>query len=691
MAQDSKLGLGGTSNHIKSGTGEGVADAELADKALLDWLRIKFGEGLVMLKKERSWEQISDAIKYVEGKQHHLKSRTISRVIDNRLRKIALETVATMTDVRPIWNFDTYVEEFQKQSDILNKLSRAWWRNTNADRRLASILMYACVGGSGYGLLTFNSTLGEHGDMELIPFDPRDVIPIDGTYSDDINEWRGIILRQRLPVETIRKMFPSKAHLIIGKETAWSPSPTAERKGMDTVISPVWDALEGRKSSQGDPPGVDLMRAYVKDESLNLTEKPIVMGQGDWAYTVYPMGDINPVTQKTVTKEEARLFPRGRLLIFTPEAILKDLPNPHWHGKFPVIRFTLDPLPWSILGTSMVGDLIPLQDTLNEALRGAEDGLNQWVRRSVAADKRSMPKSALDILDTRQAGVKIHYNPAVGEPFKIIDGPAPQVFKIYQELIDQLKLEMEDVSGMRGVTQLSQMGQMPASDTLEKYMEALSPILRLRSRSMEYSLGQLANLLKTSFFQWYDAPRRIQILGKDGISQEDFDYDPGTMVPKGPASRRERAIKHQNLFSFQVAPNSWLNVSHSQQKMFMLQLMREQMMDPWTVWEEFDITDVGPRPAETVPARIVKAREMGLMQGPTPELVMAQLQQQLLEIKMQIQQLQNPQPPAGGGGGGGMPNAGAGPTQGGRPPTGQVPPHQETRDGGQRPVVSESR
>jgi hypothetical protein len=689
---DQKYGLGDVNDLNKSTTGDKPKpDGELADKALLDWLRIKFGEGLVVLKKERAWEQINDAIKYVDGKQHQLKSKTISRIIDNRLRKTALETVATMTDVRPIWNFETYVPEYQRQAEILNKLSKAWWTNTFADRKLASILLYACVGGSGYGLLTFNSKEGDLGDLELVPFDPRDVVPIDPTYTDDINDWRGIILRQRLPLETVRKMFPSKAHKLFGKETAWSPSPTAERKSYDQIITPVWDALEGRKSTQGDSPGIDLMRAYVRDDSLNLTDNPIVMGTGDFAYTVYPMGSIDPYSGETVTKKEAKLYPRGRLIIFTPETILRDIPNPHWHGKFPVIRFTLDRLPWSLLGSSMIGDLIPLQDALNEALRGAEDGLNQWVRRSVAADKRSMPKAALDALDTRQAGIKVHYNPAVGEPFKIIDGPDPEVFGIYKELIDDLKTEIEDISGMRGVTELSQLGQMPASDTLEKYMEALSPTLRLRSRSLEYSLGQLAQLLKVSFFQWYTAPRRIQLLGKDGISKQDFDMDAGTLVPKGPEPRRERAIKHQSLFSFQVAPNSWLNVSHAQQKMFYLQLFREQVMDPWSVWNQFDITDTGPEPADTIPARIVKARETGLMQGPTPELVMAQLQQQLLQIQQQIQQLQMPPGAAPPGGGPPSPNAGAGPTTDGRPPTGAVPPHQETRDGGMRPVVSESR
>lgn len=679
------------------------------EKGLLSWLRLKYGEGVTVLRKERAYEQQPLAMQYVEGKQMQPGGKALSKITDNRLRKLALETAATMTDVRPIWNYETFADEFQKQGDVLNQLARAWWRNNKADKRLVNILLYALVGGSGYGLLTYNAELAQgQGDLELIPFDPRDVIPVDPTYTDNIQDWRGVILRQRLPLETVKRMFPSKAAKLQGKETSWGPMDVRTQggtAGTSFLVSPQWDVLDGKKGGP-EAPGVDVLRAYLKDDSLNLTDNPITLGEGDWAYTVYPMGYAKP-DGTLATRQDARLYPRGRLVIFTPECILKDIPNPHWHGRFPVIKFTLDPLPWSLLGASIIGDLLPLQDSLNEALRGADDGLQQWVRRSVAADKRAMPKSALDALDTRKAGVKMHYNPAAGEPFKMLDGPAPQVFNIYKEHIQFLKQEMEDTGGLAGVAALAQMGQMPSADTMERYMEALSPILRLRARNMELSLAELAEMLKVGFFQWYSAPRRIELLGKDGLTREDFDYDPGTMVPAvepkpGAAapSRMELAMEHHKLFSFQVAPNSWLNVSHAQQKMFYLQLFRANMLDPWTIWDQFDIPDAGPMPAETVPERIVEARKLGLVPGPTPEIVqtqlalqLAQLQQQLMMIQQQAAQpmgMPGAAPPGPGGPPPGGPKVPGPSSGGGRPPSGQQPPHFETRDGGTRPIVAES-
>ena len=675
--------------------------SEEKDRQLLNYLRVKYSEGINVLKKERAWEQTSQSIAYVEGKQPQGKGKALSKIIDNRLRKLAMEVAATMTDVRPIWNYETYAEQYKKQGDTLNKLARAWWRNNRIDKKLVNIILYALCGGTGYGLITYNADLAdEKGDLDMVPFDPRNVIPIDPTYTDNIQDWRGVILRQRFPLETVRRMFPAKAYKLKGIQS-WAPTlenPTGAGSA-SSIVSPQWDVLESKRGTQ-EALGIDIMRAYLKDESLNLTDKKITMGEAEWAYDVYPMG--SPMPDGTLaTKKDARLYPRGRLVIFTAEAILKDIPNPHWHGQFPVIKFTIEPLPWTILGASVIGDLIPLQDALNEALRGTDDGLQQWVRRSVAADKRAMPKSALDALDTRQSGVKMHYNPAAGEPFKVLDGPDPKVFDIFNKIIEFLKGEIEDTGGTRGVTNLAQMGQMPSADTMERYMEALSPILRLRARNMELALSDLAEKLKVGFYQWYTAPRRIELLGKDGLTREDFDYDPGTMVPEGKGTLMERAMEHHKLFSFQVAPNSWLNVSHTTQKMFYLQLFRANMLDPWSIWEQFDVPDAGQAPAETVAERITAAKHLGLMQGPPPELVqmqlaaqMAQLQQQLLQLQ-QMMAMPPGMPPQGAapgpGGPSGPPGGPPGPkSQGGRPPSGAQAPHLEMRDGGTRPVVSES-
>lgn len=680
-----------------------------AEDVLLGWLRKQVSYGLTLLKQEKAFNEIDQSIRFVNGDQFPIRSKAADKSCDNRLRKILQETVSCLTDVRPIWNYETGDDTYKKQAEILNKLARGWWKNTLADRRLQSTLTWSGVGGSGYASLTFDKQLPGGGDLVLTPYDPRDVIPIDPVFSDSIQDWRGVVLRQRLPQDTLKRMYPLKANKIISSKGSWFGPPIREGGALFNVATSMWDMLTRTPAKNiGELPGVDFMRIFLKDDTMNLGDTPITVGdptQGE-SYTVYPLASVMP-DNTVVDENKARLYPRGRFIACTPDAILYDGPNPHWHGMFPVVRFTLDPLPWSLLGASIIGDLVPMQNNLNESLRGWADGVSQWIRRGVKADRRAISKAALDELDTRKGGLKVHFNPAMGEGITFIDGPNPAVLDSYLKNIDYLKNEMDELSGMRGINQLAALATAPNEDTIDKYMDVLSPILRNRARSIEVSLSELAEMLKVGFFQYYTAERRMQILGKDGLSLEDFDYDPETLIPSDlPGnSREERAATHHKNFTFSIAPNSFLNVSHTTQKMLMLQLLRANLMDPWTVWDSFDIQGVGPLPAETVPERIVVAKRTGLLQGPTPEAVAAQQQLMLTQIQAQLQEIgqqmfmQNGPgmlPPGGGPPGGAPPpggvgggNTGVGP-QGGRPPSGEVPPHFEQRDGGARQIVSES-
>jgi hypothetical protein len=665
-------------------------------------LRKQAAYGLTLLKQEKAFNEQDQAIRFVNGDQFPIRSKAADKTCDNRLRKILQETVSCLTDVRPIWNYETNDEQYKKQAEILNKLARGWWKNSLADRKLQSTLTWSCVGGSGYASLTFDKDLPGGGDLVLTPYDPRDVIPIDPVFGDSIQEWRGVILRQRLPQDTLKKLYPLKAGKIISSKGSWFGPPIREGGALFNVATSMWDMLtRSPAKSIGELPGVDVMKIYLKDDTLNIGNAPITVGdptKGD-SYIVHPLATVLP-DQTVVDENKARLYPRGRFIVCTPDAILYDGPNPHWHGLIPIVRFTLDPLPWSLLGASIIGDLVPMQNNLNESIRGWADGVAQWIRRGVKADRRAISKAALDELDTRKGGLKIHFNPAMGEGIEILPGPDPAVLDSYLKNIEYLKGEMDELSGMKGINQLMAMGNSaPSEETIDKYMDVLSPVLRLRARAIEVSLSELAELLKVGFFQYYSAPRRLQMLGKDGLSLEDFDYDPGSLIPSDAegVTREERAQTHHKNFTFSISQNSFLNVSHTTKKMLDLQLLREQLMDPWTVWNAFDTQGVGPLPAETVPERIVVAKRLGLLQGPTPEMVSAQQNLMLTQIQAQLQQIgmqmfaQNGPGmlPPGGGEGGPPQNAGQG-AQGGRPPSGQEVPHFETRDGGTRQIVSES-
>ena len=139
-------------------------------------------------------------------------------------------------------------------------------------------------------------------------------------------------------------------------------------------------------------------------------------------------------------------------------------------------------------------------------------------------------------------------------------------------------------------------------------MEALSPTLRMKGRLLEVFLRDVGEMVKTNFFQFYTMQRRISMLGDQGIDMEDFQFDPGTLIPAyskeadgdayDPAydmyiPRAKRAKLHHKQFTFQITPNSLLSISQISRKMMYLRLHREGLMGPWTLFEVLEIPNGG--------------------------------------------------------------------------------------------------
>lgn len=634
------------------------------EERVLTWLKAAALEGAAILKKEPALQNIVKAIDYVEGRHTAVRTGALSKITDNRLRKTFFEMVSALTDLRQIWDYKTDNPSFKNQAEILNKLVRSWWRSSYSDLRLQEAIKYAMVGGSGYLRPIWNPDLPGGGDIDLEVVDPRDVVPIRPSrpYTNGVQDWRGVMIRQRKTVNWLVSKYPHKASKIaMSSQETWFDT---SRDVSSTILTTVDRLFANTQEGPSEPTLIDYLRVFIKDDTIHTGDAPRLMGTPDtnWSYIVYPVGSTNPVTGKVITEEQARLYPRGRLIICTPTAVLEDIPSPYWHGQFPLIKLTLDPTPWTLLGGSVIANEIPLQDALNETLRGLDDGIRQWIKRTVVADKNAIARGMVERYDPRKGGQYLMLNPSAGDGIKLMDGP--NIPPWYIQMLDYFKNAIDDNTGVRGLREATQLKQMPSPETIDKLLESQTPLLRLRGRVIEQALGELAEQVKVLIFQYYDTRRRVQILGDDGVSLEDFDYDPNTLVPAlrpgdpnylpeldEMVDRPTRAASHHKNFTFSVAPNTFLNMSHIQQKMMYLQLLRIGMVDPYTALEAFDVPNLGTPPPGSVFDRMMYYAQLGVMGAP------------------------------------------AGPPQQGRPPSGQEPPQfvQKTSpDGTPRQVVSES-
>jgi hypothetical protein len=332
-------------------------------------------------------------------------------------------------------------------------------------------------------------------------------------------------------------------------------------------------------------------------------------------------------------------------------------------------------------------DLMPLQDALNSLLNGFVDHVEQQLRPALIADKKSVADSVWARLDTRRPGMKIKTNMSAG---KGVEFRGPEPLPSYSfEVMKFIASEMDYQAGTANLVALTQLQQMPGEDTIERMMEALTPTLRLKGRLLEFFLRDVGDMVKASFFQFYNMPRRVAMLGESGIAFEDFDFDPGTLVPAASQGdedyapdldkskpRSERAQWFHKQFTFTITPNSLLAISQISRKLMYMQLRQQMLVDRWTLYDVLEVPNGGTPPggAETITDRLVAEMSM-----------MATVQAAVQGQQMQAMAAAGIMPPPEGSPAGGPSNAG-------RPPTFDKSPQLEQKiDGGvPRQTISSS-
>jgi hypothetical protein len=604
----------------------------LQEQSVLGWLREAVTEGESFLKSQKGYNRISETMDAVMGEQGLLeRSDRLSSTSANFLGKIALDLAAGMTDTKAFWEYRTFNPRYSDHADQFGKLAQHWYLQRFIDMRWADAIKYYLAGGTGWAHLFWNPDIL---DQDLTAEDPRDVIPIRPASYITIQDAFGVVLRRERTVNFLRHLAdamgcPEKAPLIKPDRDGSLAGPSGlTRAGQilnlinERFGSPFWDRVAQQKSAAtlgGKLPVADLYTVYIKDDATNETNEIVQVGDPDqnWSYTVRP-GDL--------------LYPDKRRIIATSTVMLYDGPNIYWHGLFPLCKLTLDPWPWSWLGKAPLWDLLPLQRSLDRALRVVDNHNERVGRPGIVANKTAMSKAAFDKIDPARAGLRAQVNPSVGKPFEVLNEPSldqsiPETIKFVVET-------MKELAGVSDVQNMAKLGQLPSADTVERILEAMTPAIRQRSRVLESFMREFAMMVASNFAQFYTLPQRLAILGPDGLTAEDFDFDPGTLIPdyvhdedytskgelrgealvRGPRPRRDRTRAFLRYFTYHVAPGSLLASSEIERKLMYLQLARAGLVDHWTLLETIGIPNVGnpPEGATTITARLIAEQAMNL-------------------------------------------------------------------------------
>lgn len=601
----------------------------------INWLTEAVEEGEALLAAQSGWGNISraiDAIMSADDIETFDPRSVLSQTKTNRVALIAEQIAALMTDTKPFWDYSVANRRFEQHAEIYGKLATFWYQRRNIDLRIADAIKYYTVGGTGYLHLFWNEEIS---DIDACAEDPRNVIPIRPVSYDSLESCLGVAVKRKVPVNYIRDKYGVDVRAESdGSTVTWL---NKMRDSAADVVSPIWKfSKSNNQTGQDIPriPTVTLYTCYLKDHRLNETNKPREMGQfttdrttgkrvpaNNWSYVVQP---------------GQQMYPHLRLIVWCGSRVLYDGPSFYWHGKFPIIKLTLNPMPWSFLGKAPLWDLLRLQTSLNKLLRVVDDHAAQVAQPAAIVDKNSISRSTYDAIDTRRAGMKAYVNPLAGKGITIV--PPPPMDQGVWKHIEWIQNEMKELAGVIDLSQLNRLNQLPSTSTVESILNSMTPALRFRSRIYEAFTRQLAEQLAYNFTQFYTLPMRVNELGPGGITQDDFDFDPGSLMPdyvhdgdyklstegqavitpeallRGPLPRYDRAREFLRRFVFKIAPGSLLNAAQTEQKLIYLQLCRAGWLDIFTLWESLGIPNIGvlPDAVRTIPERLLYQQQLGL-------------------------------------------------------------------------------
>ncbi len=590
------------------------------DYEIIQWCEERLRRGIRFVESQIGYDKIDLAIRFIFDFEKSSSAsfvpgpKPLSATRANLVAKIAEDLTAMLTDTRYFWDYTSSNPKYQNQARIFNKLAELWYTDRLIDLRIGDVIRFYTIAGTGFAHLFYSRRLD---DMMLEAVDPRMVFPVDPISYHTVQDAVGVIIRKARTPEYFREEYGK----IVPAETGAGAMSAVFGWLTRIIDSPAEKGGPLSKKASADTPiphtpTIYENTLYLDDKRVNETGKPVFMGKWSedkkqpltpWSYEVKP---------------GAPLYPFKRMIVWANGVLGYDGPNPYWHAQFPVIKFTLNPWPNSWFGKAPLWDCLPLNSSLNGLLRVIDDHAAQVAQPGMVAD-RNVARSEINKFDTRLPGYKIKTNMASGKGINIIN--PPPLDQSLWEHVRWIQDMMQKLSGTADPSAMASLAQIPSDDTIDTIMKAMTPGVRLRSRILEGCYKELASQVMFLMCEFDSLTKRIAILGQQGVTPEDYDFDPRTMIPDdvpdgepgdiagtenavaldNPRPLFERARMMLQAIACKFDPSSLLNSAAQQELMKYFLLAKMGYVSVFTLLEKMGFQNFAP------PTLIIPPDEIG--------------------------------------------------------------------------------
>mgnify|MGYP003332953883 CR=1 FL=1 len=547
-------------------------------RRMIEWREETKEQAFMSYRQSLEFDRVPKYIEYLQGNQWDARrARYKSKYVENKLELMRRQKLALLSDSRPVPDVSSNIDAYQDAAKAIEGCLVAEWYRDNQQEVLVNAIDIAML----HGISFIREGASSPGKSRSIALGPDCVLPIQPSYQS-IQDATAVLYRTWKPVNYFKKVFPM-ASAGIEEQAKFNDSKATERyirplnipESTWSQMSPGFKRIVGGKElpdgglhvTSRNYGAIELEEYYVDDLSINESNRSIIIkdpylpvGLHNWWYKVEP-GE--------------RLYPRKRLIIFGGRRLMYDGPSPYWHGMYPFTELRLNPVPWSYYGFSSYRSLIEMQNAINEIPAGILDltkkALNPvLIHKSTVASKAAIREFVRD-----QPGATLQVNPSVNIEQDINFSKPPELPAYITQFYAQgLLPEFDKMTGIQDVAAMTEKQQMPSGDTLNQMQDALQTPLRREERYIESFIQKIGQQKVSNIIQFYTAKQRMRILGGDGLTWQDFEFDPGKIHPADESPTgldKQTKESYWTQFSLQIQPGSMHQGAHDKSKMMALQ------------------------------------------------------------------------------------------------------------------------
>jgi hypothetical protein len=673
-----------------------VPPAEASEKQRLGWVDEATEDGLSWQRAQRAYRHWEKALEIISGDESCRDVLDYRSHISGRRLKTNVRVAASgLSNIRPIWGWHAN-KAYAAQATVMNKTAQSLYLQGYWDQDIKAVLLWSFATGVGFLRPVYRRDMAGRGkgSIQLDSYGAPCVCPVQLPANGDFQKAYAVTLLDEQPIWMAHGMFPLFQDQL--KPTASRYWYSAEIRTAAQKNSRKKDNWFSRKRTDSSSElFIPIRYTTICDLALNTTGRTIPMGQpgSPWYYEVPSLGSEIPDSNgkpKRADENDARLYPYRRLMISTEKCLMYDGPSFNWHGELDLIPFYVDWWPWEPMGLNPIGDTWELQKALDEIDRGCMDKVRIDLDRPLAYNLDAVTSKEAKSFDPLEPRNRIGYDGSqVDRPFTSpVDESFFQISNTTLQVRELLQGELDYAFQTRELIELAKAKALSKGmDDVQALIAASGPLVKDMCRGMEKSLGIAGSQVGWLMLEYMGTPQMLQYVGMESMPPEVFDYDPESIVPShmpgedatDPVTQmavpsQYTRLQRARFFAEQVRhfllPHSAHEIAQMSFRLMLMQLKQRGIgISEATIMRACEVPDVEMPEGNSEQERFQAEQK--------DKLLFAVKMKELAE-SMGL----DPAALAGGGGGG---------KHGGRPPSAHAAPKMETKDGGSRATVTESR